>query len=176
MKKGAMKVETFDRRTKQFIESYSVDATYEEAKIGWINREALQTDAYMVCDCVGDASDGKIGLLYLSKVSHEFFDRYFYSQDKVANYTTFMHLVNWGLGDANSEMDVEETFSYLKRNYDLSKIWAVQFSDVVIELFYANLNEVKQKYYELAFDYLTRDKVVNFVKEGEMYGLSAQAC
>lgn len=157
------KVEVYDKSTERLIESYCVEVDEREAKVGWINKEVLRSDAYMVCDCVGDADNGKAGLLYLSKVDKSFYRQYLaneLNQREIPDYDIFSRYVQWGLDNL---MDAEGTFAFFKKHYDLSTLWAVQFSDIAIELFYSPLHGVREKYYDIAFQYLTRNKLLKFI-------------
>lgn len=166
--KGAnnMKIEVYDKSTERLIESYLVKAELREAKVDWINRQALQSGAYMVCDCVIDADDGITGLNYLSKVTVDQFKQLLTprsAEGLIKRYDVFVNMIKLGL---EGLLDADEVYRTISEEFDLSKLWMVQMSESAIEVFVVpSIHGVREKYYEIAYQYLTKDKLVKFINE-----------
>lgn len=166
--KGAnnMKVEVYDKSTERLIETYLVKAELREAKVDWINRQALQSGAYMICDCVADADDGITGLNYLNKVTLEQFQKLLVPQSTeglIKTYDVFCNMIKLGL---EGMLEANEVYQTILEELDLSKLWMVQMSEVAIEVFVVEtIHGVREKYYEIAYHYLTKDKLVKFINE-----------
>lgn len=177
--KGAnnMKIEVYDKSTERLIESYSVKAELGEAKIDWINRQALQSGAYMVCDCVADADDGMTGLTYLSKVVLEQFQQLITprsAEGLIKTYDVFVNMIKLGL---EGMLEAEEVYQTISEEFDLSKLWMVQMRELSIVVFVVQgMHEVREKYYDIAYQYLTKDKLVKFTDEKETRQAGETCC